>query len=100
MSKRRGAHLDRVLVVRDLVGLRRHNAAPAERLGLEARDARLEGGLARGAGLLVPANPDAGVARGRAGKGRAAAHVSFSSGASAMYSASWGGITNMLGETP
>lgn len=47
-------HLDRVLVVRDLERLRREDAAAAEGLGLDARDAGLESGGGRRAALLVP----------------------------------------------
>ncbi len=84
--------------VRHLKRLAGEDAAAAEGARLEARDARLEPRLRRRSALLVPAASATAGEWGRVGAGTpGGAHVSFCSGASAMYSKSWGGSTSMLG---
>ena len=99
-------HLHRVLVVRDLKRLRRHNAAAAEGARLEAGDARLEARLGRGAALFVGCARDA-RCQGEWGRSRrgivstvfemADGALSLASGARAMYSSICGGMMSMFG---
>ena len=97
---RAGEHLDRVLVVRDLVGLRRHHPAPAEGLRLEARDARLEGRLARGTRLLVCQLFLGSKRHVKSELRNNSPSVRKDSARADSASHTCGGITNMLGATP